>query len=102
MKLLIILFIISLSFCSCDSILDSNNTQTATGTIHKIGMTSWMYGTHTLDDSNGLPIYALKSSTIDLNNYDNKEVKVSGDLIKGYPVDGGPKYLNVTGITVVK
>ena len=102
MKLVLFLFAFSLFFFACDSSVDSAENQNRIGVIHKIEVSSWMYGTHTLNDANGKPIYALTSSTIDLNNFENKEVRISGKLIEGYPVDGGPLYLNVTSVAVIK
>ena len=102
MKSVLFLFAFSLFFFACDSSVDSAEQQNQIGEIQKIETSTWMYGTHTLNDADGKPIYALTSSTIDLNNFENKEVRISGNLIDGYPVDGGPKYLNVTGITVIK
>jgi len=102
MKYFILLFVFALFFFSCDSSVDSIEKQNQVGVIHKINMSSWMYGTHTLDDSEGKPLYALTSSTINLNTYVNQQVMISGKLIKGYPVDGGPLYLNVTGVSVIK
>jgi hypothetical protein len=67
----------------------------ATGTIQKQGITSYMYGTHVLLDDNGRTLYALRSDTMDLNNYINRKVTVRGYLVKGYPIDSGPDYLNV-------
>lgn len=54
-----------------------------------------MYGTHVLVDGNGRILYALKSNRLDLDRYVGKEVTVSGELIGGYPVEGGPEYMNV-------
>ena len=102
MKLVLFLFVFSLFFFACDSSVDSAGSSNTTGTIHKIEASTWMYGTHTLDDSNGKIMYALTSSSINLSNYENKVVKISGDLVEGYPVDGGPEYLKVTGISVIK
>jgi hypothetical protein len=102
MKSVVILFAFSLFFFACDSSVDSAEKQNQIGVIHKIEASTWMYGTHTLNDADGKPFYALTSSTIDLNNFENKEVKISGNLIEGYPVDGGPLYLNVTSVSVIK
>ena len=99
---LIFFLTLSLFFFSCDSIIDSNNNVISTGIIHKTGLTSYQYGTQTLNDSNGKLLYALISSTIDLDNYENKDVIISGNFVKGYPVDGGPKYLNVTIVSLLK
>jgi hypothetical protein len=101
MKSLLFLFAITFFF-SCDSGIDSNESVTANGSIRKIEMSTWQYGTHTLIDSNSKPLYALTSSVVDLDLYQNKQVRISGNLVKGYPVDGGPKYLNVISIYVMQ
>ncbi len=69
----------------------------AVGIIKKQGITSYMYGTHVLIDAKGHTLYALKSG-IDLDKYENKKVTIKGDLIKGYPADNGPGYLNVRSV----
>lgn len=75
----------------------SNNPEeiTATGTIQKQGITTYMYGTHVLLDDNGRTVYALRSDNIDLNKYINRKVTIRGYLVNGYPIDFGPHYLNV-------
>jgi len=102
MKSVLFLSAVTLLFFACDSSVNSNDSQNTIGIIHKIEASTWMYGTHTINDSNGKPLYALTSSTVDLNSFENKRVKISGNLIEGYPVDGGPKYLNVTIISELK
>ena len=51
-----------------------------------------MYGTHVISG------YALRSNTILLDNYINYNVTIVGYKIDGYPVDGGPDYIEVTDI----
>lgn len=68
---------------------------TASGIIKKQGITTYMYGTHVLLDEKGQTLYALRSDNIDLNKYINRKVTVKGYLVKGYPIDSGPNYLNV-------
>ena len=68
---------------------------TATGFIKKQGITTYMYGTHVLLDEKGQTLYALRSDNIDLNKYINRKVTVKGYLVKSYPIDSGPNYLNV-------
>lgn len=78
-----------------------NDMVTAVGTIQKSGFTTYMYGTHVLKDDNGKTLYALKSDTINLDDYVNiKNITVKGSLIPGYPVDGGPDYFNVIEVEV--
>lgn len=66
------------------------------GQIERTGITSYQYGTHTLtgDDT----FYALKSEKIDLTHYEGKTVTITAEKIEGYPVDGGPEYLNVVQV----
>jgi hypothetical protein len=68
------------------------------GIIKGQGTTSYMYGTHVLVNDNGKTLYALRSNNIDLDRHVGRKVKVSGYLIKGYPVDGGPDFLDVESI----
>jgi len=67
------------------------------GIIQKQGITNYQYGTHVLK---GKKTYALKSKTISLNNYVGKKVKIQGSFIAGYPIEGGPQYVNVKKVTV--
>ncbi|MDG2343085.1 MAG: hypothetical protein P8L23_00725 [Flavobacteriales bacterium] len=90
--LLFIALISSLSY-SCNKSLFSNKVKT-TGLIQKQGITTYMYGTHTITD------YALKSNSINLDNYIDKNVSIIGEKIDGYPVDGGPDYIEVKKIKV--
>lgn len=96
MKKLLVLSLFVAIFSGCTSFKDSNtaNRATATGTIQKIGMTTFQYGTHLLTTDS--KTYALKSDAIDLNQYVDKKVTVKGTKVKGYPVDGGPELLDVT------
>jgi hypothetical protein len=71
---------------------------TATGFLKKQGITTYMYGTHVLLDDSGRTLYALRSDTIDLNKYINRQVRVRGYLVQGYPLESGPNYLNVKSI----
>jgi hypothetical protein len=74
---------------------DSPGEITASGTVRKQGISTYMYGTHVLLDDNGKTLYALRSDSVDLDRYIGRKVTVKGDLVKGYPVDFGPRYLNV-------
>jgi hypothetical protein len=71
---------------------------TSIGIIKGHGTTSYMYGTHVLVNDNGNTLYALRSNNIDLDRHVGRKVKVSGYLIKGYPIDGGPDFLDVESI----
>jgi hypothetical protein len=47
---------------------------TAIGIIKKQGLTTYMYGTHILEDDNGKTLYALKSDSIKLRD----DIKTGG------------------------
>jgi len=101
MKKLFVFFIALIFLFACESLFDSNDSISSSGKIKKIEVSTWQYGTHILNDSEGKPIYALKSSSINLGLYEAKVVKISGEKIDGYPVDGGPEYIEVTKIEVL-
>jgi len=67
----------------------------AEGIIEVLEVSAWMYGTHILLNDDGIIMYALRSSEIDLDYYVAKRTKIEGNLVPGYPVDGGPLYLDV-------
>ncbi|MGO4876993.1 hypothetical protein ACEN2P_10370 [Pedobacter psychrotolerans] len=96
MKKTLVLSLFIAIFSGCTSFKDSNtaNRATATGTIEKIGVTTFQYGTHLLTTAN--KTYALKSGSINLDQYMNRKVTVKGNKVKGYPVDSGPELLDVT------
>ncbi|GGE40961.1 hypothetical protein EV200_101716 [Pedobacter psychrotolerans] len=96
MKKILVLSLFVAVFSGCASFKDSNtaNRATATGTIQKIGMTTFQYGTHLLTTEN--KTYALKSGSINLDQYMNKKVTIKGKKVKGYPLEGGPEFLDVT------
>jgi hypothetical protein len=77
---------------SPDPILALPTKTEAAGIVQKRGVTTYMYGTHILS---GSKIYALKSDTIKLDRYLGKAVMVSGRLVPGYPMSGGPEFLDV-------
>lgn len=75
-----------------------NYAVTASGTLKAQGITSYMYGTHVLCAADGNTLYALRSETLNLDLYLGQTVTVKGDLVAGYPVDGGPPYLDVQAV----
>lgn len=79
-----------------DAFLSSEDQVLAEGTIKEQGITGYMYGDYVLLDDQGKTQYALRSSTVELGNYVGQRVQLSGSRIPGYPVDGGPDYLDVT------
>jgi len=73
-----------------------NSTIEVTGTIAETGITTYQYGSHTISGDN--VFYALRSTDINLDDYIGQVITVTGELIDGYPVDGGPDYLEVTQV----
>jgi hypothetical protein len=90
-KYIAFLLIIAASTCS-----KKEQTFSFNGTLEKQGITSYQYGTHVISD--GKITYALKSDAIDLDKYVSKKVTIYGFKIEGYPISGGPDYINVTRI----
>ena len=91
----LVIGIIILFSTSCGS-GNTDEGKQYSGTIEPSGITSYQYGTHTLDA--GDEFYALKSEVVDLSQYEGEKVTITATKIEGYPVDGGPVYLNVTKV----
>tara|TARA_B100001059_G_C17309310_1_gene321210 strand:+ start:137 stop:385 length:249 start_codon:yes stop_codon:yes gene_type:complete len=81
-----------LSVISCDKDDINIDNIEITGTILKQGITAYQYGSHSISG------YVLRSSSITLDDYINQNVTVIGHKIDGYPVDGGPDYIEVEEI----
>jgi type 1 fimbria pilin len=91
--------VVLVAACSGSGSADKSNdgTMEFTGVIQQAGMTSYQYGTHTLTTGDN-KLYALKSSTVDLNKYNGKSVVVKGKMVDGYPVENGPELIEVTEV----
>lgn len=81
---------------SCGSGNTSKDEQYS-GVIEEAGITSYQYGTHTLETQNN-EFYALKSDSVNLEEYEGRKVSITASKIEGYPVDGGPVYLHVNTV----
>ena len=68
------------------------------GTLVEAGVTTFQYGTHLLMDEDGRILFALRSVIVNLDDYVDRQVAVEGLLVDGYPVDGGPAYLEVSRV----
>ncbi|TDH29256.1 hypothetical protein EXU57_04100 [Segetibacter sp. 3557_3] len=66
------------------------------GLLKKLEVSSWQYGTHIITDEGNK--YALKSSTVNLDNFVDKVVTIKGSKIAGYPVDNGPDFIEVKAV----
>ncbi|WP_156131473.1 hypothetical protein [Pedobacter kyungheensis] len=94
-KILILsLFVAALSGCTTMNNGKSAGAITVSGKIEKLGMTTFQYGTHLLKTAD--KSYALKSASINFDNYLNREVTVKGKKVAGYPIDGGPELIDVS------
>jgi UDP-galactopyranose mutase len=114
--LIISFFLSSLSFLSCKSkeAVDKKGEEIQVaeeskqlkenllieGVIKKQGITTYQYGSHILKTEG--KFYALRSKTVDLNNYIDQKVKLAAEKIEGYPVSGGPDFLLVKSVELIK
>ena len=92
---LFLFFILVFASCNRDSGL---LTVRSYGTVEPQGHTTYQYGSHVLTDVTGNVIYALFSEEINLGDYVGKTVSIRGHLMKDYPINGGPKFMQVTKV----
>jgi hypothetical protein len=85
----------SLSSCTKENTVEveENYPFEFKGLLKKQMVTTFMYGTHTITDEG--KTYALRSSNVVLDLYVDNIVTVKGSKVPGYPVDGGPEYIDV-------
>ena len=96
MKTITLLFVLSISVIVSSCKKDQLTENQFKGLLKKQGTTTYQYGTHTLTSSS--KTYALTSKVVDLDKYVNRIVIITGEKIIGYPVDGGPEYVDVKEI----
>jgi hypothetical protein len=97
----VLLLVFALSSCKKGKALPEVNegaAVTVIGTVQVLQASCFMYGTHTITNID--QYFALKSSTINLNDYNGKNVVLTGNKITGYPVDGGPEFIEVKSVKV--
>lgn len=92
----ILSLLLLLAIYSCGASKQDSGTLTYEGFLEVQGITTYQYGSHTLTTDNG--VYALTSDTIILDDFDSEAVIITAKKVNGYPVDGGPIYLNVQRI----
>jgi uncharacterized protein YceK len=99
MRRIVLLLIVGLAIAGCTTVkpVADKSQVTLTGKLNPMGMSTFQYGTHLLNANK--QIYALKSSKVDLKAYEGKEVIVKGLKVVGYPVDGGPDFIDVQEIS---
>jgi len=95
MKRLLILMTVVCIYSGCRTIMPtgSKNVVQISGTIEKLGMTTFQYGTHLIKSGN--ITYALKSSKVNLNSFLTEEVRLKGTRVEGYPIENGPELIEV-------
>ena len=104
MKNIFLILVLSTTFIACEK-YQAKNLPAAhdpcdiisglceiTGMIQKQGVTSYQYGTHVISG------HALRSNLVILEDFINRDVTIIGYKIDGYPLDGGPVYIEVTDI----
>lgn len=99
MRLIKALFLgifIFLSLLACQNKKIASTQIEITGVIQKQGITTYQYGTHVITSEDKL--FALKSSSVDLNKYLKQNVTIIGNKIAGYPIENGPDYIEVTKV----
>lgn len=85
---------LALLLISCSKEDDLNDgTIELTGLIQVAEITTYQYGTHTLTTDG--EFYALRSNTVNLDDFVGRTETVIGTKIEGYPIDGGPEYFEV-------
>lgn len=72
---------------------------TINGELKQQGPTTYQYGTHILTTSSG-KFYVLKSETINLTPFENKEVKIKAQNLH-YTVEQGPELHNIISIATL-
>ncbi|CAM4073138.1 hypothetical protein [Gillisia limnaea] len=92
-KIFFVITILLFTYACNSTKIQKDTLMEITGTIEAIEMSSWQYGTHTISKDENF--YALTSEKIDLKTYEGKTVRIKAEKIAGYPVDGGPEYLEV-------
>src|SRR5690349_8351539 len=92
----ILTVIAALSGCSVKRTSQSAHVSLV-GTVEKLGMTTFQYGTHLLKTAN--KSYALKSERVNIDKYAGKSVRLEGKVVDGYPVENGPQLIDVSKMT---
>jgi|SRR5690554_2152671 len=82
---------------NCNNTVAKSDSMEISGIIEPIGMTTWQYGSHTISNEEGV-IYALRSESVRLEEYEGKMVTIKGEKVDGYPVENGPEFIEVTEI----
>lgn len=66
------------------------------GVIREMGITTFQYGTHSIESD--LVTFALRSNSVDLNQYIGDTIIIIGSKVEGYPLEGGPELIEVKSV----
>ncbi|QPH39509.1 hypothetical protein [Pedobacter endophyticus] len=92
------LFVVAVSSCSITQNTAGGDAVSLTGNLQKLNTTTYQYGTHSIN-SGGKP-YALKSSSLNLDTWVDKQVTLRGNKVSGYPLEGGPDLIEVSEVVM--
>jgi hypothetical protein len=99
MKKILIILAVVIASAGCSVKKESQTANVSLdGTIEKLGMTTFQYGTHLLKADG--KSYALKSDVVDIDSYVGKSVILEGKRVAGYPLENGPELIDVSRLTV--
>lgn len=95
MKTKLMMLMVGLAFASCSTrnVSDNQNLIKLSGKIEKLEVSGFGYGSHLINS--GGKMFALTSKSIDLNKFAGKAVVAKGKKIDGYPLEGGPDYIEI-------
>ncbi len=95
MRKLLVLATLVCTFSACSSVMPTGSKHLIriSGTIEKMGMTTFQYGTHLIKSGN--TTYALRSTKLNLNSFLAEEVRIKGTKVEGYPIENGPDLIEV-------
>ena len=82
---------------SCSSGSKQAATAEYSGIIEPTGISTYQYGSHTLKTRD--TFYALKSEAIKLEQFEGRSVTIKAKRIEGYPIEGGPEFLEVLQVS---
>ncbi|RZL69097.1 MULTISPECIES: hypothetical protein [Pedobacter] len=98
-KILILsLFVAVISSCGSMRSVATGESISIEGKITKMGMTTYQYGTHSINYA-GKP-FALRSSSLNLDTYVDKQVVLKGTKVSGYPLEGRPELIEVSEVVM--
>lgn len=96
MKAIYFILVAGILLTGCKKANEVSGSITVTGVLKAQGTTTYQYGTHTIQNDH--QFYALMSGSINLDQYVNKTVTITGSEVIGYPMEDGPMLLEVFSV----